>query len=566
MTDFASLFNQAFIHIDNKNYNGAEKCFIELMNHNHVHAQINLATLYLDPNAAFFKYEEALYLLMDAVSKPDGISAANSLGMMYMAGLGVPKNLESAFNWFKHGSDAELPACMVNMGRLYQLGYNGEPNYIAAIDQYINAMKLGYPDALPETSRLLSMVNKKDMPKAQFNELIQHTKQAFEKAFEGYIASDNGSAEYELAEMFDSITGHHSVKEEALNFYKLSHDKGNENATNNIGAMYLKGEFVKRDPKQALEFFKEAAEQGNHHAMKNLGCMYLEGIATEVNFKSASHWLSQALLGGCNEALPALAYAKYRNDPYDTDEYITLLQEAAEMGHVDSMVLYGEIYLDGQYVDEDTEKALTILKQASELNSHTASLLIGIYSISKSEPRNYIDAAKYMMLAVEQSEWHPELVSIVSDVYHQNFKKKEFGSSKAIKLNKYLADKGDPEAQTRLADLYIESKGMDQDFNLAYKYARMSANQKNIRGLSLLSALFASSNLSDIAVLNKTLDDLDEAVKNGSGHAAFTLARFYQVGSVDIPSDHQLFMQYLSQAIELGFEPASDYMIKMPKN
>lgn len=566
MTDFSSLFNQAFTHINNKNYHGAEKCFIELMNHNHVHAQINLATLYLDPNAAFFKYEEALYLLMDAVSKPDGISASNGLGMMYMAGLGVPKNLESAFNWFKHGGEAKLPECMVNMGHLYQLGYNGKPNYNAAIDQYINVMKLGYPDALPEISRLLSMVNTKDTPKAQFNELIEHTKQAFNKTFEGYIASDKGSAEYELAEMFDSVTGHYSLKEEALNFYTISRNKGNDNATNNIGAMYLKGEFVKRSSKQALKYFKEAAEQGNHHAMKNLGCMYLEGIATEVNFGSASYWLSQALLGGCNEAFPALAYAKYRNDPFNTDEYITLLQEAVEMGHVDSMVLYGEIYLDGQYVDEDTEKAIPILKQASELNSHTGSLLIGIYSISKKEPKNYSDAAKYMMLAVEQSEWHPEVVSIVSDAYHQNFKKKEFGSSNAIKLNKYLADKGDAEAQMRLADLYIESIGINQDFNLAYKYAKMSANQKSIRGLSLLSALFASSNLSDMVVLNKTLDDLDEAVKNGSGHAAFTLARFYEVGSVDIPSDHQLFMQYLSQAIELKFEPASGYMRKMAKN
>ncbi|BBL22147.1 tetratricopeptide repeat protein [Acinetobacter radioresistens] len=564
MTDFASLFNQAFIHIDNKNYQEAEKCFIELMDHKHVHAQINLATLYLDPNAAFFKYDEAFYLLMDAVNKPEGISAANSLGMMYMAGLGVPKNLKSAFEWFQHGAESELPACMVNMGRLYELGYNGEPDHKAAIDQYLNAMEVGYPSALPEISRLLSKLNTKDTPKTKIDELITHTDKAYKKAIEGNIENNNGSTECELAEMYDSITGYHSFKDHALHWYMLSREKGNSNATNNIGAMYLKGEFVQPDLKQAFKFFKEASEQGNHHAMKNLGCMYLEGIATEVNYKSASDWLTQAVLGGCKSALPALAYTKYTIDPTNTDEYLTLLQEAAEMGHVDSMVLYGEIYLDGKYVNGDTDKGIAMLKQASALKSHTASLLLGIYFVAKSEPRNYTEASKYLMEAVEHSEWLPEVVNMVSDIFHQHFKKKEFGSHKAIKLNKFLADKGVAEAQVRLANLYVESK--DQDLKSAYKYARMSADQKNIHGLSLLTALFASSNLSDIKVLNETLDHLDEAVNNGSGHAAFTLAKFYQVGSADIPSDHQQFMQYLSRAVKLGYEPASVYMKKMPKS
>ena len=566
MTDFASLFAQAFLHIENKNYLSAEKCFLELMQHNNTHAQINLATLYLDPNAGLYRHEEALKLLLDAVTMEDGISATNNLGMIYMTGKGVPKNYEVAYNWFKQGAEAEISACMANMGRLYELGYNGKPNYKAAIDQYLKANKFGYPDALSEIARILNQVNTKEVRQSQIDDLILHIKLGFMIEHDLEPSNSDGSLENTLAEMFDRIDGKPTFKEAALHCYMAAREKGNSDAINNIGAMYLKGEHVKSNAQTALKYFTEAAELGNPHAMKNLGSCYLEGIGTEGNYEMAIHWLKQSVDLGCEDAVPALAYSYYCLNPDDTDEYLPLMDYACDMGHPASLTLLGEMYLEGNFIPEDTEKGIAILKKGSEINVYTSSLLLGIYFAAKSEPRNYADAAKYLMKAVEQSNWLDDVVVMVADLFHHHHKKKEFGSSKAIKLNKFLADKGDAEAQVRLANLYVESTGKDQDIALAVKYAQKSAEQKNVHGLSMLIALFVSSNFRDIKLLNKTLDDLDEATKNGSGHAAFSLARIYQIGSEDIPIDHQLFMKYISRAIELGFEPASDYFKKMPKN
>ena len=128
MTNEATLFAQAIHHIENKNYHDAEQCFLKLVDQNNVHAQINLATLYLDPHAGLKKHQEALDLLIDAVNKDHGITATNSLGMMYMVGLGVKKDLKTAYYWFTKGADAHIAACMVNMGKLNLIGIESGPN------------------------------------------------------------------------------------------------------------------------------------------------------------------------------------------------------------------------------------------------------------------------------------------------------------------------------------------------------------------------------------------------------------------------------------------------------
>jgi len=155
-------------------------------------------------------------------------------------------------------------------------------------------------------------------------------------------------------------------------------------------------------------------------------------------------------------------------------------------------------------------------------------------------------------------------LALIAELYHNNHK--ELGTAKAIQLNQHLADLGDAEAQARLASLYLEAQDEHKDAIQAFKYANLSAKQKNPRGLSLLLAMYLAGDMSDSDLLDEVITELDVLSKNGSAVAAFTLARFYQSGSKYIQQDKHLFMEYLSRAAKLGFIPAIDEMKKIPKN
>lgn len=564
MTNEATLFAQAIHHIENKNYHDAEQCFLKLVDQNNVHAQINLATLYLDPHAGLKKHQEALDLLIDAVNKDHGITATNSLGMMYMVGLGVKKDLKTAYYWFTKGADAHIAACMVNMGKLNLIGIESGPNIKAAIECFIKSHKHGYPHGLNEVASLISTANKKITPKAKLDSLIQYAKLCYIAENEIDPDHGDGNLEYDFAEMLDQITGHHSFKHDAYNWYLTSHQKGNVLATNNMGAMHLKGELGGTDLKAALSFFKQAAEKGHNHAMKNLGCCYLEGIGSPINIQTAIHWLQQSVDKGCEQAIPALGFAYYSQDPHNSGRYLELMEKACQLDHPESLYLLGEIYLDGDYVPANEIKGIHLLERASELNSTKASLLLGLYYTCKSQPPQYQKANTILTKVLEQSHWDKGHLALIAELYHNNHK--ELGTAKAIQLNQHLADLGDAEAQARLASIYLEAQDENKDPIQAFKYASLSAKQKNPRGLSLLLAMYLAGDISDSDLLNEVITELDVLSKNGSAVSAFTLARFYQAGSKYIQQDKHLFMEYLSRAAKLGFMPAIDEMKKIPKN
>lgn len=566
MANEATLFSQAVRHIESKEYTKAEKCFLELIKLNNIHAQINLATLYLDPHAGFNKHQEALEMLLDAVNKEQGISAANSLGMIYMTGMGVKVNYKTAYEWFSKGADADIAPCMVNMGKLNLIGVESEPDIKAAITCFIRSYKYGYPHGLVEVKKLLSAANKKTVTKAQIDDLYEYAKLAFVSENSTELEKCKGDLDYEFAEMLDQISGFHTLKHYAYDWYQLAHFKGNVLATNNLGAMHLKGEIGDPDLKAAFEFFKKAAELGNAHAMKNLGCCYLEGIGTHKNLEFAIHWLNLAVDQSVDEAIPALGFAYYSQAPEKTSQYIDLMEKACELQHPESIATLGEIYLDGKHVEANAKKGIQLLEKASSLQSSKASLVLGVYFAFGANKPDYAKSKRYLMKTLEQTRWEKGHLAIVSEIYYQCHQQKEFGIATAIELNQQLADMGDGAAQARLASLYLEAQNELHDPIQAFKYASLSAKQKIPLGLSILLAMYVAGNTTDTDLLDEVIYELDILSKNGSPESAFALARFYQIGSKYIQQDKHMFMEYLSRAANLGFPPAIAEMKKIPKN
>lgn len=563
-----SVFAAAMDHLNNKKYGDAENLFRELMNQGNIHAQINLATMFLDPNLALRRYKEAYELLIDAVEKVDGISAANNIGMMYMAGIHVEQDFHKAFEWFQKGADHQIGACFVNLAKIHVIGAvnNGKPDLKSAIKCFIQSYKFGYPMGLDEISTVLSRQTPTTLSKEKKEELVDYIKRTYIEENSLDPKSGDGSHEVELAEMFDRIDGTYSYKSDAAEWYAAAREKGCTKAINNLAAMFLTGEHVQQDLKQAYCYFKEAAELGDAFAMKNLGCCFLEGNGTAVDLNAASHWLMKSVEGGCKHAIPPLAFTLYSINPLDSSTYIGYMEKACDLNHRECLLILGKEYLEGENLKQDLNKGISLLKRASSLGEESAPLILGLHYISTEKPENYADASKYLLKAVSAKDRHPKSLSLVAQIFFNKREYEEFDKSQTLRLNKLLADSGDSEAQARVAALYLENCESDQDIEQALKYAILSADQKCIAGLSILVTMFITGDLPDKSILPKALDDLEEASKNGSAIATFALGQFYEVGTTNIAMDKQLAIEYISQAAEMGYEPASLKIKSMLKN
>ena len=67
-------------------------------------------------------------------------------------------------------------------------------------------------------------------------------------------------------------------------------EKGNPEAQNNLGVMYLNGEGVDPDYKTAMKWFTLAAEQSVADAQNNLGLMYGNGQGVKQDLVYAHMW------------------------------------------------------------------------------------------------------------------------------------------------------------------------------------------------------------------------------------------------------------------------------------
>nr|WP_228863326.1 tetratricopeptide repeat protein [Xenorhabdus sp. PB30.3] len=75
-------------------------------------------------------------------------------------------------------------------------------------------------------------------------------------------------------------------------------EKNSALAANNIGALYLGGNGIKKDAKKALEWLIKAAEQGDATAQLNLGRIYEQGQIVQHDDEKALFWYQKAQENG----------------------------------------------------------------------------------------------------------------------------------------------------------------------------------------------------------------------------------------------------------------------------
>ena len=156
---------------------------------------------------------------------------------------------------------------------------------------------------------------------------------------------------------------------EALRWYGLAAEHGDARAYFNLGQMYATGNGVDRDCDKALDFFSKPAAAGDPIAQVNLGGIYADGSeCLPQDDSSAVRWYRAAADQGDPLGQHGIGsfYARGKGVDQDYVEAMAWYRKAAEQGYRESQTALGSMYQFGEGVEPDLDKAMKWYRLAAE--------------------------------------------------------------------------------------------------------------------------------------------------------------------------------------------------------
>ena len=328
------------------------------------------------------------------------VMAIVSLGSCYDRADGVALDRQKAFNLFKKAADMGDVLAKYNLGLYYSRGYCGKADNIIAIQLFEQALR----------------VDKK------FGPAYLTLAQIYERGGAGVdVNIDKAFATWlQLANLGDSYGQY------------------------NVGRYHWQGIGRPRDISKAKEYYLLSAKQGNLMAMDNLSSCLLE----EKNYNDAYYWLQKAYDKGAKYVCHNLADMYYWGNGIakSYEKAYAIFEEGAETNPRCKYRL-SVMLMNGEGVQKDPQKAITLLSEAAEAGIDKAQYQMGVYFYSGDfVTQSYEKAVNYFKLALE---------------------------------SKFLLDDAKGDLCKRLSACYRFGRGVEANETLADKYSRMAASFGN---------------------------------------------------------------------------------------
>ncbi|ASQ46692.1 tetratricopeptide repeat protein [Legionella clemsonensis] len=365
-----------------------------------------------------------------------GESAAQfELGQLYHYGVIVAKNIPQAITYYKLAAQQQDVRAEYNLGIIYLGGLTDPVDYQQGINWLMDAAFKGNVNA----QYLLAHIYEKGFKDADGHIVVQPNPQQATSMY--YLASSNhyGPAQYRLAEYLVkqkqgglSVAAKNNRTKLIKRLYEGAVKEGVAEANLPLAFYYAMDEDSKKQ-RRALEIAKKEAKAGNRYAALLLGIMFERGVAVPTNDVESLYWYQQAGSNPVNDFILGTYYTLGKGVTRDEQKGKALLQQSANAG-------FSYANLNLAVLQHDTgENFLPELDKARQLGNSTAGLLLADY---------------YLAQAAD-----PEKLQQARDIYQ------------------YFADKGDKDAQLKLAFLYEKGLGGKPDLTLATQWYTASAEQ-----------------------------------------------------------------------------------------
>ena len=260
---------------------------------------------------------------------------------------------------------------------------------------------------------------------------------------------------------------------------KAGVNRGDAKAQIELGKRFAQGDGVEQDVTKAVALYRKAAEQGQAEAQMALAIFYLSGsMGVAENLDTAVEWYKKSAEGGFSEAQAALAEMYEIGLGVNQDLKIATkwYLRAAEQGHIESQLKIGVIYKEGQRVQQSDRSARKWLRSAAAAGNMKAHIYLGAINYDGDDlGGNYLKAYNWFLPAAEQGDdtaqhWIGRILSHGGDGIAQDLKE-------SAKWYRKSAEKGNKTAQFILSELYVEGRGVPQDYPAAYMWINLLASE-----------------------------------------------------------------------------------------
>lgn len=378
------------------------------------------------------------------------------LGNMYYLGLGVDKDYNRAFDLYRESAELGNMNSKINLGHMYYNGYGTGQDYNKAF--YWTKEGAEYGNEVAQFNLGEMYINGKGTAKDDQEGLYWLNKsadQGYEKAkkmiadinLEKSAQSGNKEDQYKLIKKYYE----EGKYEQAIDLLKKSATTGNYKAQYMLALIYFRGDEtagVEKNYTNAFYWLKKiAVEQNDSEAQYLLGVMYLRGMGVEKNYANAVNWFTKSAKQGNDKAQYMLAY-RYETGKgvqKDLSKAVYWYKKSAEQGNDKAQYMLGSMYANGIGVPKDNDKAMELYKQSAAQGNLQAKA-----SVSKQEIQKEI----------------PDL--------------------------KRLAQKGDANAQEKLAYLYENGIVLKKDPNKAKYWSEQARIQREKAGKAFWKFMFES--------------------------------------------------------------------------
>jgi TPR repeat protein len=197
--------------------------------------------------------------------------------------------------------------------------------------------------------------------------------------------------------------------------------------------------------------------------------------------------------------------------------------------------------------------AMARLKPFAESGSAKAQSYVGsMYESGRGVERNYTEAIRWFVMAVEQSD--PYSQSHLGYLYEEGL-----GAARDEKLAAQLyakaADQGDAWSQARLASLYRDGRGVAQDFQQAANWFSKAADQGSTWAQMNLGLLYIKGQGVPLDY-TKAMFWLRNAADRNDSYAQYNLGWAYESGE-GVAKDKQEAIKWYAKAADGGNQQAS---------
>ena len=400
------------------------------------------------------------------------------LGERYYNGKGLEKDYIEAVRWLLKSAEQGNDSAQFFIGKCYNDGNGVEQDYDKAVQWYYKSAIQGNVHAQYEFGKCeeYGLVEDFENPYIARQWYRKAAKQGCIEAMYRFfhcLYEEDYNYIYDYSEYEDQM-------KEGLMWLREAACRGHVQSQYELGLLYEKGNFVRKDQEEAVKWFHEAAEHGNVDAQLNLGKRYYLGFGVDKNHQEAVKWYRKAAELGNAHAQEELANI-YNNDDaveHDKEEALKWYRRAAELGNADAQNKLADMYYNGDGVGQDKEKVVKWYRKAAELgNAFAQNSLADIYYIGDGVKQDMEEAVKWYRMSAEQG--------YLRAIYHLGMcyywgKGIEIDYAEAVKWYSKAADKHSHLqrlAQFMLGYCYANGKGVEQDYREAVKWYQKSAEK-----------------------------------------------------------------------------------------